>query len=98
MARANHFGDCAGTWNRVNKQLFSELGMRVPYEALAEIRRIRAKHGHKQGNSEMKAITRILLAIRQGMPWQHACGARIDYLVPQSEGGTDTLDNMRLVL
>lgn len=96
MARPDHFGDCAGTWNRISKELFHELGMSIPYDALAEIRRLRAKRGGKQGNTEMKDEVKILLAIRAGIPWQHAVSREIRYIVPRSDGGKDELANLSL--
>lgn len=96
MARRNHFGDSAGVFNAVNRQLWAELGMRVPYEALAEIRRIRSKRSGRQGNSEVKAETKILLAIRDGIPWQHASSHEVEYVVPRWRGGLDELSNMKL--
>lgn len=70
--------------------------MKVPLEALHEIRRIRSKRSRKQGNSESKMEAKILLAIRQGIPWEHAYGKRIEYIVERRDGGRDELSNLRL--
>lgn len=96
MARPDHFGDCAATWNRINRELWAELGMKVPYAALAEIRRIRSTRGGRQGNTEAKDETKILLAIKQGLEWQHAYGRSIEHIKPRAQGGLDVLANIRL--
>lgn len=96
MARPGHFGDSSGVWNRISRELFAELGLKVPPDALNEIRRIRQKRGGKQGNTEMKTEVKILLAIRQGILWQHAFGREIEYVVPRANGGKDELANIRL--
>lgn len=96
MARPDHFGDSAGTWNRINRELWTELGMKVPFPALAEIRHIRQRRNSKQGNTELKLEAKILLAIRQGIPWEHAYSHNIEYIVSPSEGGLDQLSNIRL--
>lgn len=96
MARPDHFGDSAGNFNKINRELWAELGMQVPLEALHEIRRIRSKRSGRQGNSEVKAETKILLAIRQGVPWEHASSREIEYITPRWRGGADELSNMKL--
>jgi hypothetical protein len=100
MARPNHQGDSSGTFNRMCKELFKELGMRIPYDALSEIRRIyrkrRANGKAGAGNTEHKMVLKILLAIRDGMEWQHAYSYNIEYIVPFSQGGIDNLNNVRL--
>lgn len=69
--------------------------MRVPYDALAEIRRIRRKRDSNR-EADVKMEAKILLAIRQGMEWQHTYGRMIEYLTPLSSGGKDEPQNMRL--
>lgn len=96
MARPGHFGDSSGVWNQISRELFAELGMKVPPAALDEIRRIRAKRGGKQGNTEMKTEVKILLAIREGKPWELAHSRDIEYIVPRVDGGKDELSNIRL--
>lgn len=96
MARPGHLGDSSATWRKMQMELFKELGMQVPYEALAEIRRIRNKRNKRTGNTENKTIVKILLAIRDGIPWAHAFGREIEYIVPFKNGGKDRLDNVRL--
>jgi hypothetical protein len=96
MSRPGHFGDCARNWNEVCRQLWQELGTRVPYEALEEIRRIRRKRSGKQGNSEGKLEAKILLAIKQGIDWHHAYGRSISYIIARRDGGKDELTNIQL--
>ena len=96
MARPDHFGDSSRVWNQINRALYGELGLRIPLDALVEIRRLRGKRGGKQGNTEVKTETKILLAIRAGLPWQHSYGRSIEYIVPHAQGGRDELENIRL--
>lgn len=100
MARPGHFGDSSRLWRERCHELFRELGMSIPYDALTEIRRIRDDHGRKAtggaGNTEWKLIFKILLALKLGIPWRHAYGRKISYLVPQAKGGRDVLENITL--
>jgi hypothetical protein len=99
MARAGHFGDCSASFKRHAGELFRLLGMKLSYDALTEIRRIRDKPRERHGgpgNSDWKTIVKILLAERDGLPWQWAFGRRIEYIVPASKGGRDVLENIRL--
>jgi hypothetical protein len=102
MARPEHFGDCSAKWKRYAGFLFKELGMKVPYDALTAIRHLRdhnsgfSRRTGGAGNTEWKTIVKILLAIRDGLPWQWAYGRKIEYIKKASQGGRDTLANIRL--
>jgi len=96
-ARANHYGDAAGVWNAINRELWAQLGMRVPVEAVRRIREIRARRRGKQGNTEMKRETKILLAIRDGVEWSLAEMMEIDHVQSMRDKGEEKASNLRLV-
>lgn len=105
MARPGHFGDCAGTWNRLVKELWKLVGQQVlddhlkngKNSALMAIRKIRRSRDGKQGNSEVKMEAKILLCFRDGIPWTSAYASTIDYIISQRNGGKEELSNIRLV-
>ena len=71
--------------------------MKVPYEALAEIRRIRALSGGRQGTTEVKRELKILLALRDGIPWETAGMMEIDHIQSRRDGGNESASNLRLL-
>ena|SRR5215467_11694606 len=92
--------DSAATLNDCCRDLWNELGMKVPYEALAEIRRIRGLRGGKQGVGEMKRELKILLAVRDGVPWQHTPVLELDHIISRADwqgGNFNAVGNLRLV-
>lgn len=96
MAQKDHFGDAAGRWNNINQELYRELGTKIPFEALTRIRQIRSKRGGRQGNTEVKAETKILLALRDGIDWRAAESMQIEHLLGQADHGTETAKNVKL--
>lgn len=98
MARLNHFGDAAGRWNSINRELWQHLGSRVPVDAVRRIRHIRAARGGRQGNSEMKRETKILLAVRDNIDWRISEMMEIDHLVSMRDGGDEKASNLRLMI
>jgi hypothetical protein len=105
MPRPGHFGDCAGVWNKLVKELWLLVGEQVladhlksgPNSALMAIRRIRKSRNAKQGNSEIKLEAKILICFRDGIPWSTAFVRDIDYIVNWKDGGKEELSNIRLV-
>lgn len=98
MARPGHFGDSAGSWNETNKQLYKILGMGIPVEAIRKIRQVRGSRNGIQGNTEQKKECKILLCILEGKDWRSFNIWNIDHKISYADGGTDSWDNLRLVL
>jgi hypothetical protein len=96
MARPDHFGDAAGRWNLINKELYKQLGLSIPKDALDKIREIRNSRRHKQGNTEVKREAKILIAIRDGIDWRMGEMMEIMFIQPRSEGGLEVASNVRL--
>jgi hypothetical protein len=97
MARKGHFGDAAGRWNEINRQLWQEVGNRVPLEAVLKIREVRGLRNGRQGNTEMKREAKILLAIRDGIDWRFAESMEVDHKVAMRNGGEDVASNICLL-
>jgi hypothetical protein len=88
--------DSAATLNAACRELWVQLGMSIPYEALTEIRRIRAKRAGRQGTTELKTELKILLAIRDKIPWELGASMPIRYRIPPGDGGDHHAKNLHL--
>lgn len=94
--------DSAQTLNQCCQALWEELGMKVPYEALTEIRRIRKLRDGKQGVGEQKRELKILLALRDGLPWEQTHMMELDHIIARADwhgvpGEFDAVRNLKLV-
>ena len=102
-ARKNmNLRDDTAIWNGVNRELWQELGTRVPVEAVREIRdrhRKRSWNGEQKGQNKvkLKTETKILLAVRQGIDWRNAKLMEMDHIVSVRDGGKTEAKNLRLV-
>jgi len=102
-ARKNmNLRDDTAIWNGVNRELWAELGTRVPVEAVREIReRHRKRHWEGklmgQGKVKAKSEAKILLAVRDGIDWRNARLMEMDHIVSVRDGGKTEAKNLRLV-
>ncbi len=90
-------GYSAAVWEEMNQQLYEQLGRRIPDEAVREINRIHAARSGGHKDCKAKRVTKILLAIRDGIDWRWADGMEIKFITEPGDGGEEVATNLKLV-